>query len=526
MTGKNNGPWWVEINHAKPSPRTGRARELAGPYGTKGMAEEVRRDALITGAVSAFVRNNEPGRKSNPTGLYVVNVYDANGHFTGDKFLVRTLKDAVGETAARIGEGGFGFTADGYFIFPPFGHVKAKGNDGAADFRKYRMAAAGKKNAGTARARGAKSKLQKMGERMGRYGKRGENPSVPKKGTLYTDHRGLAFYLIPRGRDTWQVMGAAGLGSRVQEENLGTVERRGDGLLYVLLPAVGQWWKPTGKTTRAAANYILEQSGDILGRRSNPDIHIDIGSHNTRGRNVRAKNPASKEAAALLDWWEKHVGHREMPGFPNVAAMRRAKREYMAEAGLSKPGRGKNPARKNHVPPLKDWDITSGGTGISENRKSHHWRAENYGTGPSGFREYSIQPIARNGRHAGYQLRVWDAKAGGYTVLGTYSSARDAHTRVREIEARQFGKGADPDRERRSNPATVHSHNKGRERVILVLKGHPKGTGYWTGEGWDTVKAKARIITATNLADVVKMAEKLAKGMPASYRIEVHASGK
>ena len=349
---------------------------------------------------------NKAIRKSNPAGLYVVNVYDANGHFTGDKFLVRTLKDAVGETAVRIGEGGFGFTADGYFIFPPFGYVKARGNDGAADFRKYRMAAAGKKNAGIRRVSGAKSKLQKMGERMGRYGKREENPTVPvtiqrymddelyytktgkyapsylvenrapelakflakypafaadynvklrdawrgrkqnpapKKGTLYTDHRGLAFYLIPRGRDTWQVMGAAGLGSRVQEENLGTVERRGDGLLYVLLPAVGQWWKPTGKTTRAAANYILEQSGDILGRRSNPGSPDRLFSEEQR----RTLSYAEKaEIRKLLDWWEKHVGHREMPGFPNVAAMRKAKREYMVEAGLSEPGRGKNPAQK------------------------------------------------------------------------------------------------------------------------------------------------------------------------------------
>lgn len=410
-------------------------------------------------------------RGNNPTGLYVVNVYDANGRATGEKFLVRTLKDALGETAARIEEGGFGFTADGYFIFPPFGHVKIVGNDSVSDFRKYRMKAGARKNASIDRARGAKSKLQKMGERMKKTG-RYENPKT-KGGTRYTDHRGLAFRLVPRGRDTWQIIGASGLGSRVQEENLGTVERRGDGILYVLIPAVGQWWKPTGKTTRAAANYVLENSDEILhSRRNNPgDVHIDIHSHNTRGGgNVRAKNPV----------------------------------------------------KKSGVPPLKDWDITSGGTGIVEKYKAHHWRAENYGTGPSGFREYTIQPIARNGRHAGYVLRVWDANSGGHTTLGTYSSNRDAHYRVREIEARQFGNGPEP---RAKNPATVHSKAKGRERMILVLVGHPKGRGYYTGTGWDTTKAKARVFTG-RLADVVKAAEKLSVGLPSTYRIEVHAAGK
>lgn len=378
---------------------------------------------------------NKAIRKSNPTGLYVVNVYDANGHFTGDKFLVRTLKDAVGETAARIGEGGFGFTADGYFIFPPFGHVKAKGNDGAADFRKYRMAAAGKKNAGTARARGAKSKLQKMGERMGRYGKREENP----------------------------------------------------------------------------------------------DIHIDIGSHNTRGRNVRAKNPASKEAAALLDWWEKHVGHREMPGFPNVAAMRKAKREYMMEAGLSEPGRGKNPrsrataddtaARELYFHGLNSEKIVKNVLPAFMMNEAKKKAAGKY------------DPAKATKLWAIYAERVAKdyVKEYGGNVKDIFTPA------TRALSAHYFHDHYIDDvaklvhslqEKRKKNPATVHARNKGRERVILVLKGHPKGTGYWTGEGWDTVKAKARIITATNLADVVKMAEKLAKGMPASYRIEVHASGK
>jgi hypothetical protein len=33
-------------------------------------------------------------------------------------------------------------------------------------------------------------------------------------------------------------------------------------------------------------------------RRKNPDIHIDIHSHNTKGRNVRAKNPSGSSVAA------------------------------------------------------------------------------------------------------------------------------------------------------------------------------------------------------------------------------------
>lgn len=81
-------------------------------------------------------------------------------------------------------------------------------------------------------------------------------------------------------------------------------------------------------------------------------------------------------------------------------------------------------------------------------------------------------------------------------------------------------------RKRATNPATVATRNKGIERVVLLLKGHAMGNAWWTGEVWDTDRKKARVITGAVLADVVKLAQKLAKGMPDKYRIEVHPAKK
>lgn len=48
----------------------------------------------------------------------------------------------------------------------------------------------------------------------------------------------------------------------------------------------------------------LDADGNVI--RNNPDsIHIDIGSHNTKGRNVRAKNPGKRTRAA----WQTEIAH-------------------------------------------------------------------------------------------------------------------------------------------------------------------------------------------------------------------------
>ena len=79
---------------------------------------------------------------------------------------------------------------------------------------------------------------------------------------------------------------------------------------------------------------------------------------------------------------------------------------------------------------------------------------------------------------------------------------------------------------RANNPATVATRNKGIEPVVLLLKGHKMGNAWWTGEVWDSDRKKARVITGTILADVVKLAQKLANRMPVKYRIEVHPAKK
>lgn len=62
-----------------------------------------------------------------------------------------------------------------------------------------------------------------------------------------------------------------------------------------------------GATGLTADGYAVPATGKI--RQTNPDIHIDIGSHNTKGKNVRAKKPRAKNPSSVHN---KARGHTRM----------------------------------------------------------------------------------------------------------------------------------------------------------------------------------------------------------------------
>lgn len=110
---------------------------------------------------------------------------------------------------------------------------------------------------------------------------------------------------------------------------------------------------------------------------------------------------------------------------------------------------------------------------------------------------------------------VWDVEGnygqGWETVTGNYEK-RASLANLREYRENEPGTAFR--KIRANNP----------RNVILVLVGHAKGPGYYTGKAWDTVKAKA--IMFTTVAGAKAVAKKLNVSIPAGTHIEIHTSGK
>ncbi len=80
------------------------------------------------------------------------------------------------------------------------------------------------------------------------------------------------------------------------------------------------------------------------------------------------------------------------------------------------------------VPGHTQWNMFAGGTGAAEGKHSYQYNSD-YG-------QYNINPISRNGRHAGYSLKFANTSgkvSGGlWHDLGMYSSPQDAARAAKE----------------------------------------------------------------------------------------------
>lgn len=227
----------------------------------------------------------------------------------------------------------------------------------------------------------------------------------------------------------------------------------------------------TTKLTRVGASMAKHGFRGTGGYEENPgDVHIDIHSHNTRGKNVRAKNPTLTKA--------DHFDQARQ----NLFVWKAKQKEWLdvyRDAFRKTFGR----------------DPSYGDTNIS-------------GIGNANLPEPTKEKLREINRQINAAL---DAAHAHYKASGKRSWLK-------------FKEAETPAMKRAKNPAAVHAKHKGAARVVLKLVGHPKGAGYWTGEGWDTTKAKARAFDT--MAGAVAAGKKLAADMPASYRIEVHPAGK
>ncbi len=82
---------------------------------------------------------------------------------------------------------------------------------------------------------------------------------------------------------------------------------------------------------------------------------------------------------------------------------------------------------------------------------------------------------------------------------------------------------------RAKNPAKIASRASGNP-MYVVLKAYEAFSGkagWWTGEGWDTDRKKARKISAVaGLQNALQIAKQLANQMPNNWHVEVHPAGK
>lgn len=380
----------------------------------------------------------------------------------------------------------------------------------------------------------------------------------------------------------------------------------------------------------------------MRGHKINPgDIHIDIDSHNTKGRNVRAKNTSERLAVnkrtALKMFWDAGYNTEEklQSASDIIESMKPATAGYWYADEISKHieegrnVRAKNPTKNKRAKnPLEPYHYTEtrlpkisvpvsavssphldthkalkrAAPHLSKNEhlaKARELFAEAKQAGEDWsrtFHEASMQTFGRKWQHdtdgpyiSGIgsnrfstahkdELRrlarlenelinaAWaHARAGGVRqvrpfrekaeagaretfgeMVGRQKNPRERTTRDVWDDEGNYGQGwetvtgnyekraslANLREYRENEPGTAFRLKKKREKirtnnprnVILVLIGHAKGPGYYTGKAWDTVKAKA--IMFTTVAGAKAVAKKLNVSIPAGTHIEIHTSGK
>lgn len=229
------------------------------------------------------------------------------------------------------------------------------------------------------------------------------------------------------------------------------------------------------------------------GYTDNPDsVHIDINSHNTKGRNVRAKNPvgdnyadASDAARELFLFATNDAGlyrRNIVPAIENLAK-KMAKGQYDAEKAAKLFGYTANFAADEYA--------KQHGT---RGQKGHEiFKPSDRRIVAREFVDYYAEDIANRAS----ELATKKSRAKNPRGIPKPSSAAKARKAGAAVRAKAQHKN-----------------------IILVLIGSPKGKGYFTGEGWDTLKSKARHFDT--LAGAVAIGKKLAASVPKSYRIEAH----
>lgn len=282
-------------------------------------------------------------------------------------------------------------------------------------------------------------------------------------------------------------------------------------------------------------------------RGKNPDtIHIDVNSHNTKGRNVRAKNPGKmiKWPDSIRRFMDDELYYAKTgkyaPAYliqnraPELTRFLAKSREYAkAYDSLLKDawrGRKENPSdnyaddsaearelflfatndaglyKRNIIPAIENLakKMAKGQYDPAKAAKLFEYTA-NFAAD-----EYAKQHGARGQK--GHEIfKPADRRIVAREFVDYY--AEDIASRAQEIAAKP----------RRKNPATIGTKTRNPHNVILRAYNRATGkTGYWTGEAWDTEKRKARKIGAlAGIQGAMTIARKLADAMPDGWHIEV-----
>ena len=251
-------------------------------------------------------------------------------------------------------------------------------------------------------------------------------------------------------------------------------------------------------------------------RHDNPgDIHIDIHSHNTKGRNVRAKNPKGTRF--------ERGDHIKVPFTSRIGKIFRTQ---WRDGYDNVPG-----VWAHHIGFLQDDGEYSAPRWYNEDTtwKKVKARAKN----PAGSIPLLLDRLDM------MKVRAISSIPFRETMEGWSANVSVATLKklVRELE-----NSIDPDTPsdvqlledmrdvlethapgRMKNPTIRRGTNPVNQRLVLVLIGSPKGRGYYTGKTWDTEKKNA--VVFDTLAGAKRVAQKLSDGLPNDdYRIEVQTA--
>lgn len=248
-------------------------------------------------------------------------------------------------------------------------------------------------------------------------------------------------------------------------------------------------------------------------RSVNPaDIHIDINSHNTKGRNVRAKNPVPVgKVQVRLEKGGKFHGYLDHKGRDAwiLVTARKHGEEFIRQHGpefsyvlvdeegniVGRPGlkaRAKNPSSPRLTIEGRRWFQRTNGNTYHAARvylggKLVYTSPIRYGYGEQ-YVVTGLEEAIEAGLLPAGLTSVRKAEEAGYSV--DYF-AEDVKTK------RDLAEFAAPKAKARTrNPArkvaTMRpSMRKVRYCIVLMKRGAKSPYGYWTGKEWDTEKAKA-----------------------------------
>lgn len=384
------------------------------------------------------------------------------------------------------------------------------------------------------------TRLQLMGARMARAGSRGTGAADREKNPAsWHQKRGgmLAGVYAPHPTD-WKVVGGRDMVGVI------TFKTEAEAQRYV---------ENTAK--QGERNVIIPPA-----RAQNPDIHVDINSHNTGGRNVRAKNPVSKADHFDLARQQLYVWRAKEKEWLDTfrAAFRNAFGRDPSYGDTPTSGVGNSNLPEHDKEKLRaiNAQINSAMDAAHRHYKMSGKRSW------SKFKESETPAMKRtkNPRKKGGDSALWryNRRTGYWThernVTDETAQAwlhifmRDEPTEVFLLSATRpkDGLGALPPMARSKNPAlsiesgplklkrgagkhvltspvaAVLNVSGKADTFLLKLIGHTQGAGYWTGNGWDTTKSKGRVFASFD--DAVAHGKRLANTIPATYRIEVHGA--